>query len=200
MPRFRTNVSRVSVSICVIANRCSGRNRSLTRSKAAAATSIATSAAAWSGLRPSSSVRYACAASASVAITSVTAARPAESVLESLPCYFGGGGSVVISSQELRRARGLPYVERSLDHRKKVLVYARVAVEFGMKRRCRVRCPGAPSRRGRRARRAPRPADRALDPGRADEDRGETARRRARESKVRPRPNRSAVRTRCGER
>ena len=73
MPRFRTNVSRVSVSICVIANRSSGRKRSLTRSNAAASDVDR-------HLRrrhdrascPSLSVRYACAASASVAITSVS--------------------------------------------------------------------------------------------------------------------------------
>ena len=49
MPRFRTKISRVSVSIWVAANRSSGRNLSLTRSKAAVATSIAASAESRSG-------------------------------------------------------------------------------------------------------------------------------------------------------
>src|SRR5581483_2687495 len=107
-----------------MANRSSGLKRSLTRSKAAPATSIAISAEAKSGCLPSSSERKTCA---------VRVSRATASVINSSIEGICDGACVSMAPEDLSDFAALPY-RRFANHTHEILVHAAVAAQFGVER------------------------------------------------------------------
>src|SRR5581483_1130583 len=108
-----------------MANRSSGLKRSLTRSKAAPATSIAISAEAKSGCLPSSSERKTCA---------VRVSRATASVINSSIEGICDGACVSMAREDLSDFAALPY-RRFANHAHEIFVHAAVAAQFGVERR-----------------------------------------------------------------